>query len=220
MKRIALLSVALAATLTIGCRGDRGDRSYDDAGKRNEPAATGTAGEARDANVDRGTRNFIEQMMLDNMAEVQLGKLAGERAQNPEVRQFGHMMVQDHSKAEAELKEIVTKHHIDVQMPSQVDDKHRDLQERLSKLKGPEFDREYIKAMVDGHEDVLDKLQSRVDQKGVGKDRDKEPRPERSDNPAEYAVNTWAAKTLPVVREHLDRAKQIQQKLEHRTTHP
>ena len=47
MKRIALLSVAFAATLTIGCRGDRGDRSYDDAGKRNEPAATGTAGEAR-----------------------------------------------------------------------------------------------------------------------------------------------------------------------------
>jgi hypothetical protein len=75
-----------------------------------------------------------------------------------------------------------------------------------------------MNAMVDGHQGVLDEMQARVDNKLFGDERDKNVQPERSDNPGEYAVNAWAAKTLPKVREHLDRAKQVKDNLSHRTT--
>src|SRR5262249_3608185 len=101
MKRIALLSVAFAAMLTIGCRGDR---PHDNAANPNE--AVGTAGKKEAAKpADRGTQ-FVEHMMMDGMAEVQLGKLASERAQNANVKQFAQTMVRDHSKAGDELKQI------------------------------------------------------------------------------------------------------------------
>jgi putative membrane protein len=211
MKRIALLSVALAAMLTVGCRGDR---PYDDAAKPDE--AIGTTGEAKTA--DSGTHEFVEEMMMDGMAEVQLGKLASDHAQHADVKKFAQMMVRDHSKAGDELKQITAQNHLNVQPPSQLDEKHRELMDRLSKLHGAEFDREYMKAMVDGHQDVLDGMQSRVDNKLFGTERDRQVTPDKSDNPAEYSVNAWAAKTLPIVREHLDRAKQIHDKLDNRRT--
>jgi len=215
MKRIALLSVAFAAMLTIGCRGDR---PHDNAANPNE--AVGTAGKKEAAKpADRGTQ-FVEHMMMDGMAEVQLGKLASERAQNANVKQFAQTMVRDHSKAGDELKQITDRNNIPVQPPAQLDEKHRDLMNRLSKLQGAEFDGEYMKAMVDGHQDVLDEMQSRVDNKLFGPDRDRQVQPEKSDNPGEYSVNAWAAKTLPIVREHLDRAKEVQQNLSRRSTNP
>jgi putative membrane protein len=214
MKRIALLSVAFATMITIGCGGDRPN---DDAARTNE--AIGTAGDADPAKTaDRGTQNFVEEMMTDGLAEVELGKLASDHAQSAEVKQFAQTMVTDHSKAGEELKQITAQHHINAQAPMQLDEKHRELKDKLSKLHGAEFDREYMKAMVDGHQDVLDAMQTRVDNKLFGAERDKNVQPESSDKPAEYAVNAWAAKTLPKVREHLDRAKQVRDNLSHRTT--
>ena len=144
-------------------------------------------------------------MSQANMAEVKLGQLAAERASNAQVKQFGRRMVTDHQKANNELKQIASK--MAVQLPTAADAKHQELYDRLSKLKGAEFDKEYMKAMVDGHQEVAQELERHSDNnaRSVG----------TSGNASQpvSSVNAWASKTLPDVRQHLDQAKQIEAKV-------
>jgi putative membrane protein len=128
---------------------------------------------------------------------------------------------------------VASKHNI--QVPSDVDAKHRDLADKLSKLQGADFDREYMDAMVDGHEDVLDTLGKRVDQttlrewqsemadrlsgkKVVAQAREILILPEKSDNPVTMDLNQWAATGYPIVRAHLDAAKVLADALKKRTS--
>jgi len=103
-------------------------------------------------------------MAVAGMAEVQLGQLASERASDAEVKAFGQMMVTDHSRANDELKQVASQ--LNVTLPTQLDSKHRDLAERLSKLRGADFDRQYMNAMVQGHQEVAAKLRTRAGNTG------------------------------------------------------
>jgi putative membrane protein len=125
------------------------------------------------------------------------------------------MMVRDHTMANDELKQIASRYSIS--MPAQVDEKHLDTMNRLSKLRGADFDREFIKAMVDDHENAVDRLQTRTSEDRFGENKG-QVKPESSDKPAEASLNQWAAKALPVVRHHLDEAKRIDDSLGKRLT--
>jgi putative membrane protein len=213
MKRIGILSVALGAMLTIACSGD--GRNDDVNKPASDTAAVGTAGEREaDRNVSAGARGWAEELAQGNMAEIRLGELASTRAQNADVKAFARMMVQDHTKTGEEFKQILTKHN--VTPPVEVGDEHRDTSERLSKLQGNEFDREYMKAMVDKHEKTLDHLEERLDKEGD----DANPRwmPKKNDNAFDMQLNDFAAKTAPAVQRHLTQAKELDQKLGRRTT--
>jgi putative membrane protein len=213
MKRIGILSVAFAAMLTVACGGD--GRDHDATTQATPPAAgtpgaEGTAGET----VDRGLQNWTEERLVSGMAEVRLGELASERAQNAEVKAFGRRMVQDHTKAGDELKQIASRHNM--QAPMQLDDDHQGHIDRLSKLQGAEFDREYINLMVDNHEKTLNALEDRVEKQGD------EPNVQftakQSDKPFESDLNRWAADAAPVVQQHLEQARQLKEKVDRRMT--
>jgi putative membrane protein len=194
MKRTGLLAVAFAAVFTVACGGAN-------SGTRDE---VGTAGEG----VSNDVQRFVHDAGIAGTAEVELGRLASERATNPRVKEFAQMMVRDHTAASNELKMAVAPYRVEV--PAQMDDKHRDLAEKLRGMQGMEFDREYMSAMVDGHEDVKDMLEPRSDEQ-----------PDQ-DEPAETAVNAWAKKTLPAVDHHLAMAREIRQQLDEtgrNTTH-
>lgn len=133
-----------------GSRTPSGDRST----PTQRPAEPGAA-----ANSD--AQGFINDLTIANLAEVQLGKMASEKGSNPDVKSFGQMMVKEHTQANNELKQVASQ--LKVQPPAQVDQKHKDLSDKLSKLSGAEFDREYINAMVMGHEEVLGKLRARAE---------------------------------------------------------
>jgi putative membrane protein len=227
MKGASIWAVAMAATLTFAC-GD-GNRMNDNTAGTDRTAATvnpntdaapaGTAGANRDAgataamaranNADDANR-FIEKMGHVGAAEIKLGQLAAERAASAEVKQFGRRMVADHQKANAELKQVASK--MSVTLPAQPDEKHQQLADRLAKLKGAEFDREYMKAMVDGHEEVAKELErhagpaARQGERSVGTTGD-------VGAGADASVSAWASKTLPDVRQHLEQARKIQEKL-------
>ena len=160
MKRMGFLSIALATVVAVGC--DATNRR--DAG---DPAAVGTAGEADRNKVSSGDKDFVNELGIAGMAEVELGKMAAERSTNAEVKKFGQMMVDDHTAAGDKLKTVASQHNIPV--PTALDDEHRDLRDKLAKLQGPEFNREYMSAMVDGHETVVDKLESRIDKADLAK---------------------------------------------------
>jgi putative membrane protein len=212
MKRFGLGIIALTAALTMACNGaGRGnDVSRDD---NNQAGTVGTAGDTN--NVSRGDEDFVKEMLTDGMAEVELGNMAKDRAMSAEVKQFGERMVRDHSKAGDELKQIASQYSITA--PAQMDDKHHELMDKLSKVRGTAFDREYINAMVDGHQDVINQLQKHASEDRFG-DNKGAVKPEPSNKASEASVNQWAAKALPTVREHLDQAKQIQDHLKNRNT--
>jgi putative membrane protein len=212
MKRIGILSVTFAAAIAIGCGGDARDTDA------NRPAtdapAVGTAGEAPNRDINTLDRDWFEDRAMAGMTEVKLGELASQKAQNADVKAFGRMMVQDHTKAGDALKEIGAKHN--VMAPTTLDDDHREKLDRLSKLSGAEFDREYINTMVDDHEATLKAVEDRVDKSGD----DKNPTytPKKDDNVFDMQLNQWAANTAPTVWQHLDKAKQLDDRLGRRTT--
>lgn len=218
MKSIGILSTfACAAVLTVACAGDtRNDSAI---GDTDETSAVGTSGDVDEARAGGGDRGFVTEMLRGGEAEVQLGKLASDRAQHADVKQFGQMMVQDHTKAGEQLKQVAAQYNIQPETTALTDDQ-RDLMQKLSQLRGAEFDREYMSAMVEKHEDTVDTLQSRVDERNrtgvlTGQaERNTNVQPEDSDNPVEAGLNRWAADTLPVVQKHLEQAKNIHEKLE------
>jgi putative membrane protein len=141
---------------------------------------------AKSASADSA---FVMKAAQANMAEVELGKVAAEKAMRDEVKKFGQMMVDDHTKAGDELKTIATQKNIT--WPTEIDREHKALQSKLSGLSGAEFDRAYMQAMVDGHKKVAADVRK---ESTSGKDSD---------------VKAWAAKTLPTIEMHLKQAESI-----------
>jgi putative membrane protein len=131
---------------------------------------------------------FVMKVAKGGMAEVELGKLASEKATSDAVKKFGQRMADDHSKANDELKALATSKN--VTLPSEIGPEHKALRDRLMKLSGPAFDQAYMKAMVSDH--VKDVNEFKMEAKS-GKD------PE---------VKAWAAKTLPTLEEHLKMARE------------
>jgi putative membrane protein len=199
MKRVGQVVMVCFAAVTLAC----------DANTRRENGAIGTAG-VSDADAD-----FVADAATAGMTEVRLGELAQQNAQSNDVKQFAEMMVRDHTKGGEALKQVATQHSIRV--PSQPKEGQSELVNHLSQLRGADFDREYMEAMVDNHEDVVDLLQSRANEDRVGEGKGTV-RPERSDDPVEAALNQWAAKTLPTTRHHLDEARRVRESLGNRLT--
>jgi putative membrane protein len=168
--------------------------------------AAGPSGQAPAADA-LSAESFAKQAMLANKAEVKLGELAAQKAQSADVKAFAQMMVKEHTNGLNTLKEAVKGQ--GVEEPAQLDAKHQTLFDRLSKLSGAEFDREYMKAMVDGHREVKSMVEMRANRTPTttgtsGRVSD--------DSRLDNAVNQWATKTLPAVTKHLERAEQISAK--------
>jgi putative membrane protein len=146
-----------------------------------------------------GEHAFVLEAAMANMAEIQLGHMATKKAQHPDVKKFAKTMVDDHLKAQKRLAEAA--YGAGIKWPTQLDEPHRQLQQRLSNLNADQFDRDYMKAMIDGHQDVEKTLAARVSSGGT---------PDKSGEPAlGVKLNEWAAQTLPDVRAHLEVAEQV-----------
>jgi len=198
MKATGFATIALAAAVTLACNNPRTDATNE----RDDANQVGTAG----AGEREAANDFAQQAAVGGMAEIELGQMAQQKGQHPDVKAFGEMMVRDHTTSSNELKQIAASHSLTV--PAQLDEKHAELRDRLSRLSGTEFDREYMNAMVQGHQDMADLMQTRASEDRFGDDRG-QTRPEDADNPVEAALNQFAAKTLPVVRHHLEEAERV-----------
>ncbi len=200
MTRLNQIAFALClAATTTACAGDR----TPEAERGPDAAPVGTAGRdgnpvaTRDADADR---DFVEEMLADGTAEVELGRLVQQKSKNSEVRKFAAMLIEDHTKAGAELTEVATTANIVPRADAGDRDADNDLRERLGKLSGAEFDREYIKAMIDDHEKHVDEAE------------------DQADDATNDHVKQWAAKALPTLKKHLEQARQIHEKLERART--
>jgi putative membrane protein len=131
---------------------------------------------------------WVMKVAKGGMAEVELGKLAAEKASSDAVKKFGQRMVDDHGKANDELKALAQKKNIT--LPTEIGAQEKALRDRLIKLSGPAFDQAYMRAMVSDHTKDINEF--RMESKS-GKDSE---------------IKEWAAKTLPTLEEHLKMARE------------
>ncbi len=147
---------------------------------------------AADKALSSQGKKFVGQAAEGGMAEVQLGKLAEKKAQSKDVKEFGARMAVDHAKASDELKALAQQKN--EKLPSKLDSKDKALMDKLSKATGADFDKEYMTAMVKDHAKDVTEFQN-----AAGKLKDPD-------------LKAWVDKTLPVLREHLQQAKDVGQK--------
>jgi len=159
------------------------------AGQGASKPATGSSTPHAAAGADQ---TFIHTAAMDGMAEVEHGRLAAQNALQDDVKQFGQRMVDDHSKAGDELKGLASKKN--ATLPTELDAKHKAMQDKLAKMKGADFDRAYMAHMVTAHQQAVALFEK------------------ESKGGTDAEVKAWAAKTLPTLQEHLKMARGIKPK--------
>jgi putative membrane protein len=133
-------------------------------------------------------QDFIMQAAEAGMAEVALGQLASEKASSTKVKDFGKMMVKDHTKANNELKALADKKGVTLPAECKMCKQKASM---LDNVSGKDFDKKYMDMMVSDHNEVIGKFTKESSQ---GKDSD---------------LKSWAQQTLPTLKHHLSEAQSI-----------
>jgi putative membrane protein len=141
------------------------------------------------APLDTKTGNFATEAAGGGMMEVTLGQTAQQQGMSQRVKDYGAMMVADHTKANNELKAIAGAKNFT--LPSALPEKHQHHVDDLSKKQGKDFDEAYIKMMVSDHEKDIKEFQK------------------AAKSAADTTVKSFAARTLPTLKKHLDSARAI-----------
>ena len=128
-----------------------------------------------------------------NMAEIALGRLATQKSQNPEVKRFVQRLIADHTQANTALKPLASKKNIT--LPLDVKPEQKETYDRLAKLSGAEFDREFMALMVTNHQKSEAAYQA------------------ESTNGTDPELKAFATKLLPTIEEHLRMSQEIASKL-------
>jgi putative membrane protein len=127
------------------------------------------------------------------LAEVELGRLADHNGQSQDTRQFGQRMVNDHSKANDQLKELAAA--ANIPLPNAPGPEDQAMRERLDKMQGDAFDRDYIRRQITAHQETVQLFEYEI---GSGQDSQ---------------LKNFASQTLPVLMEHLELAQTIDARL-------
>ncbi len=195
MKSTLMTSVVgLIAAGAISCGGGA-NRADNTTTTTNNPPAVGTTGtnSNADTRVGHSENTFLKNAALDSMAEIEIGRMAQTKASSPAVKALARRIVQDHEQASTQLKQVAERGQADI--PATLEGDQKDMVDKMAKLQGSEFDREYVNMMVDDHKKAVD------DFRDQSKDNDK---PD---------VQQFASSTLPKLEQHLQEAEQLQARL-------
>jgi putative membrane protein len=134
-------------------------------------------------------RNFLKSADEGNLQEIQLAKLAKEKASSPQVKQFAERMETDHTKNEEQLKALAAKEKIT--LPTQPNVLKRRSDDKLAKLSGEQFDKKYMSTMLNDHKKDVTAFRREV---------------KMAQNPQ---VKAYAEHSLPTLESHLKEAENI-----------
>jgi putative membrane protein len=155
-------------------------------------AALGQSARAADKDKPLSDRDFAFEAARGGIAEVRLGELAVDRASEPAVKRFGQRMINDHSRANRELMDLLRKKGWELPFsPKELSGKYKDTYDDLAKHSGADFDRAYMRCMVHDHEEDVAHFEKEAKN---GDDAD---------------VKAFAGRVLPVVKEHLTMARDL-----------
>jgi putative membrane protein len=147
------------------------------------------AGSALAADPATADRDFYAKAAAGGMAEVETGALAQVKGNSAAVRDFGEMMVRDHTKANDKLKQIAGRKNIE--LPTEPDAQHKAKKQELEAVSGAAFDSAYMQAQVAEHEATESLLKRQIE------------------SGADAEAKAWARESLPTVTAHLKRARAL-----------
>ncbi len=192
MKRIPLLIIgfAVAQFSIVGC--DDSDKTTVDSKDTSSTMMTDTSSNMSSDNM-ANQNDFVNTAAKDGMMEVQLGELAQKNGSSEAIKNYGSMLVKDHSKANDELKSIAAAKNISV--PAGLSSDQTSHIQDMSAKTGKDFDKAYIDMMVEDHDKAIELFEK------------------QSNDNSDAELQAFAKKTLPALQQHLAEAKKLQSKM-------
>ena len=163
----------------------RSDHANADTGMANNSGTTATA--------DPGTADFLMKAADGGLAEVAAGQAAQSKATNESVKMFAGMMVNDHTGANQQVKDLAAR--LQVSLPAEPSEQHKKKIDEASKKEGKAFDKAYMTMMVDDHKKTISLFKDGAEKAG------------------NQEVKTFINNTIPKLQMHLDSAQAIQKRL-------
>lgn len=142
---------------------------------------------AQNSKSSAAADSFLKQAMQGDMAEIQMGQLAQQKGADQQVKQFGQTLVSDHQENLDKAKSLAQQ--VGVTPPESVNAQQKAAYQKLSKLSGQQFDKEFAQHMVQDHRKDITKFEQESKKSGE--------------------IANFAQDTLPVLRKHLQIAESI-----------
>jgi len=139
-------------------------------------------------NLDDAT--FMMTAASSNLLEIELGKMAAEKATDPKVKEFAQMMVDHHSMANQEMESLASE--MGLELPTTMMPMHQAMVDKLSGKTGAEFDEDYMDTMERAHKMDIAMFEA------------------KTRNAQNEQVKALAAKTLPTLESHEKMATEIE----------
>ncbi|MCD0464897.1 DUF4142 domain-containing protein [Flavobacterium sp. ENC] len=137
---------------------------------------------------------FLVDIAEVNLAEIEIGKLAQTKSTNVEVKKFGKMLVDEHTKSASEVSALAKAKNFT--LPTSLTEEGQEEYNKLNEKSGVDFDKKFADMMIDGHEKAIDKLKKASED---AKDED---------------VKVWASNNIAGLTAHLEHAKMLKQNLD------
>jgi len=183
---------AQSSTATSSGKESAGMSTQNKSGQNASSGATSTSGQAASGgkSMSRSDTELMRELAYANLAEIEAAKIAQNKSQNEQVKNFAQRMMDDHSQALQQLQQLAQQK--GVTLPTEPDAKHKAEAKKLSSLSGDKFDKQYVSqgGLVD-HRDTH-RLLTRVQDRATDSD-----------------LKALASKMQPVVDQHLTMAQGI-----------
>jgi putative membrane protein len=185
-----MLAVGVAAALALGASAAQAQSSNQmSKPSAGAPSMNNNSGMGQQK-ASRAEQHFLIEAMQGDMAEVQMGKLAQQKGQSEDVKQLGQMLEQDHSQHLQQAQQEAQQ--LGITPPQQVNAKQKANYERMSKLNGAQFDKQFTKHEVADHKKDIAEYQKQAKSKGP--------------------LAQFAEQTVPVLQKHLQTAQAAENK--------
>jgi len=141
--------------------------------------------------ISPSTADFVKQVAISDMFELQSNKLAADKG-NPAEKAFAKQMIADHTKTSEDLKAMVSGGKVKAELPTALDDSHQSKLDKLNAQNGADFSETFDDQQVAAHKDAVSLFER------YAKSGDNAP------------LKDWAGKTLPKLQHHLQMAQQLE----------
>jgi putative membrane protein len=206
MKRLLVCSAALVTALTLAACGDRQgsdsgavEEASSESGIGSNPAsnaaqdaASQAVGAASALAAGNTTEGFATAAAVSDMYEIQAARVALEKSQNARVKQFAQRMIDHHTQMSTELKAAVGQAGAQITLPTQLDERRQGLVDNLKQAPANNFDDVYANQQVAAHTEAVELVET------------------YANNGDNAALKAHAAKGLPMIRQHLEQARALE----------
>lgn len=206
MKKLSVASLIIGAIFLSACSGNSNSGSAttdstsnamnSDTNKMSSDTnkmVSSSSDTSKMAMVGNDVKDFSKDAAQGGMMEVQLGNIAMQNGGAKEVKDFGKMMVDDHTKINDQLKDLAARKNVD--LPASVSDKQQKDIDKLSKETGKKFDKDYVSMMVKDHKDDIDAFKK------------------AQDKISDSDFKDFISGALPTLQKHLEAIESIKKKM-------